>query len=80
MRTTLSQQKFLDSEAAVQIREQLIKMMEDPKFNTTSTYAATREELLSFVEKHMTYLSDHPKLNPEDYMRNLRLMTRLKQK
>lgn len=78
MRTTLSQQKFLDSEAAVVIREQLERMVEDQAFNTTSTYAATREDNMPFVEKHMTYLSDHPKLNPQHYVANLRLMTRLK--
>ncbi|MDL2341931.1 MAG: hypothetical protein QFB87_02555 [Patescibacteria group bacterium] len=78
MRTTLSQQKFLDSETAIDIRSRLMAMMADPLFNTTATYAATREDMMTFVEKHMTYLSDHPKLNPEDYLRNLRLMTRLK--
>lgn len=78
MRTTLSQQKFLDSDVAVAIREQLEKMLADGAFNTTSSYAATREDNMPFVEKHMNYLSDHPKLNPQHYVANLRLMTRIK--
>lgn len=78
MRTTLSQQKFLDSEDAVLIHEQLLAMMQDTAFNTTATYAATREDELPFDEKHMTYLSDHPKLNPQHYMQNLRLKTRIR--
>lgn len=78
MRTTLSQQKFLDSEAAILIHEQLIQMMSDKTFNTSSTYAASREDSLPFDEKHMNYLSDHPKLNPQHYVANLRLMTRIK--
>ena len=78
MRTTLSQQKFLDSEDAVAIREQLLAMMQDTAFNTCPTYAATREDQLPFDEKHMTYLSDHPKLNPQHYMQNLRLKTRIR--
>ena len=78
MRITLSQQKFLDSNDAVIIREQLLTMMQDKAFNTSSTYAATREDALPFDEKHMTYLSDHPKLDPQQYMQNLRLKTRLR--
>ncbi|MBC7708225.1 hypothetical protein H7Y63_03310 [Polaromonas sp.] len=78
MRTTLSQQKFLDSDVAAQIHTQLKTMMGDKTFNTTSTYAATREDQLPFDEKHMNYLSDHPKLNPLHYIANLRLMTRIK--
>ncbi len=78
MRVTLSQQKFLDSEAATLIHEQLVQMMNDKTFNTSSTYAATRENNLPFDEKHMNYLSDHPKLNPDHCVANLRLMTRIK--
>ena len=78
MRTTLSQQKFLDSEAAIHIREQLENMVTNIAFNTTSTYAATMDHNLPFVDKHMNYLSDHPKLNPDHYVANLRLMTRIK--
>ena len=78
MRITLSQQKFLDSDDAAVIREQLVTMMGDKTFNTSATYAATRDDALPFDEKHMTYLSDHPKLNPQQYMQNLRLKTRLR--
>lgn len=77
MRTTLSQQKFLDSDVAVTVRAQLERMLEDPAFNTCSTYAALAEDT-PFVEKHMNYLSDHPKLDPQHYVANLRLMTRIK--
>ena len=78
MRTTLSQQKFLDSAEAVTIHAQLLDMMNDKAFNTTSTFSTTREDDMPFDQKHMTYLSDRPKLNPQHYLANLRLMTRLK--
>jgi hypothetical protein len=78
MRTTISQQKFLDSAEAADIRKILEQMMEDEKFNTDSTYAAGSDENMSFVDKHMKYLSEHPKLNPQYYLRNIRLMTRKK--
>jgi hypothetical protein len=78
MRTTVSQQKFLDSEEAAQIRSALEKMVFDPLFNTKAQYTAGTNNSWTFVEKHMQYLSEHPKLNPQHYLSNLRLMTRVK--
>lgn len=77
MRTTLSQQKFLDSEEAASVRQALQSMVDDPCFNTELPYTANPENTRSFVEKHMTYLSLHPKLNSQHYLSNLRLMTRI---
>lgn len=78
MRTTLSQQKFLDSEEAASVRLSLQSMVADPCFNTELPYTANPDNKQSFVDKHMTYLSQHPKLNPQHYLSNLRLMTRIK--
>lgn len=78
MRTTLSQQKFLDSEVAANIRKSLERMLNDVTFNTASTYSSTMEERLSFIDTHMKYLSEHPKLDPEHYLSNLRLKTRVR--
>ncbi|MDL2362792.1 MAG: hypothetical protein QFB86_00210 [Patescibacteria group bacterium] len=78
IRTTISQQKFLDSSEAIEIRKTLENMMLDDAFNTDSTYAAGSDENMSFVDKHMKYLSEHPKLNPQHYVSNIRLMTRKK--
>jgi hypothetical protein len=70
MRPTISQMKFLDSAEAAQIKSTLERMQADPQF-CTEDYNNT-----PFVEMHMTYLSDHPKLNPQHYLSNLRLKTR----
>lgn len=78
MRTTISQQKFLDSAEAAAIRKTLEDMMADDRFNTGSTYDAGNVEDMLFVDKHMKYLSEHPKLNPQHYISNVRLMTRKK--
>ena len=78
MRTTLSQQKFLDSDVAAAARKELQRMVDDTGYNTLSVYAANLDHNLPFVEKHMKYLSDHPKLNPDHYLANLRLMTKIK--
>lgn len=78
MRTvTLSQRKFFSSDEAASVRESLQSMVDDPCFNTELPYTANPENTRSFVEKHMTYLSLHPKVNPQHYLSNLRLMTRI---
>lgn len=73
-------QKFLDSEEADLIRQDLIKMMKDRSFNTKATYspAAIDGETMLFVDKHMNYLSKHANLAPDQYLSNLRLMTRVR--
>lgn len=68
--------QFLASEEAQVIREQLKAMTLDPNYHTASFYTPMQEENLSFVEKHMAYLSDHPKLKTTEYMSNLRLKTK----
>jgi hypothetical protein len=78
MSNPLSVQKFLASDTAKIAREDLMKMMDDPGFNTTSTYSPSSEERMLFVDKHMKYLGQHPNLNPQHYLSNLRLMTRIK--
>ena len=77
LRVTISQQKFLDSDEAEDLREALKLMVTDKSYNTEVTYSAGSGHTIEFVEKHMKYLSDHPKLNPDHYLSNLRLMTRL---
>ena len=67
---------FLVSEDASLIREELEKMVTDPQYNTRSFYTPTQDENLTFVEKHINYLSNHPKLKASEYLANLRLMTK----
>jgi len=77
-RITTKQQTFLDSEVAAVARKELKRMEADPLFNTRSLFTPMQNQALSFVDRHMKYLSEHPKLNPSQYLTNLRLMTRLK--
>ena len=73
---------FIDSPEGIAIRRQLEKMETDALYNTSSSYSAKTEiyadNLIPFVDKHMNYLTSHPSLNPDIYLSNLRLMTRLK--
>jgi len=78
MPESLSVRNFLKSEAAQSIREELIKMVNDPAFNTNSTYSPTSEgSSMLFVDKHLNYLSKHLNLDPQQYLSNLRLKARL---
>lgn len=75
---------FVDSEEGHEIKQALCLMAEDSAYITESSYNAN--ELLypghdmSFVEKHMHYLSVHQNVNPQQYLSNLRLMTRARNK
>jgi hypothetical protein len=77
-RITTKQKEFLDSDIAAEARKELKRMDGDPLYNTRSLFTPMQNQALSFVDRHMKYLSEHPKLNPTQYLTNLRLMTRLK--
>jgi hypothetical protein len=68
--------QFLASEDAIMVRRELEAMVQNPLYHTTSFYTPSQEENMSFVDKHMAYLSDHPKLNVHEYLSNLRLKTK----
>jgi hypothetical protein len=57
-------------------------MVIDPKMITESSFRANAmlwpNNKISFVEAHLMYLKNHPALNPEHYLSNLRLMIRKK--
>lgn len=72
------QQTFINSEAAVELREELMAMENDPTFITDSTYVPTIKGEMSFCDKHFAYMSMHQDIQPRDYMNNLRLKTRIR--
>ena len=62
-----------------EVREQLMAMERNPLLNTKATSYSANAALypdgnMPFVEKHWAYLMDHPKVNPAQYLSNLRLM------
>lgn len=58
----------------------LKKLEADPAFVTTPAYRANTSlfpnNSISFIDAHLTYLKLHPKLDPNHYLANLRLITR----
>lgn len=78
MNTTVAIQKYLDSEAAQSVYKELKAMEESPNYKTVDSYSPSSDIPLTFVEKHMRYLSLHQKLNHQQYISNLKLMTKIK--
>ena len=63
------------------VRNELQQMMLNGSYNTESSYTPCSvthpDGLISFVDRHMRYLGNHPKLDASKYIANLRLMTRV---
>jgi hypothetical protein len=64
-----------------EIDEVLGAMEQDSAYKTPPGYA--REDissikLMTFKEKHLAYLKSHPKINPENYLSNLRAMIKIR--
>lgn len=73
---------YLNSDRGTIIADKLRLMVRDSSFNTGSYYTANTEDYpghrIPFVDKHLRYLNEHQNINPEQYLANLRLMTRIR--
>lgn len=82
MHTLKKRVSFYDSEEGLQIKEILQTMSHDRLYNTESSYSADTssypDNVIPFVDKHMAYLNTHPSIDPNQYIANLRLMTRIR--
>lgn len=76
MVATTKTKDFLASQEAADIRKELSRMMNDPNYNTPSTYSVAAKGDILFVDKHMNYLSLHLSVDPAQYLSNLRLKTK----
>jgi hypothetical protein len=82
MSTVKKRVNFFESQEGLQIADTLKDMALDTAYNTDSSYSANSElypdNLIPFVAKHMSYLNAHPSTDPQHYISNLRLMTRVR--
>lgn len=82
MSTLKKRISFFDSAEGLAIKQTLQGMTIDSVYNTVSSYSANTDlhpdNLISFTEKHMQYLNKHPSVDPERYISNLRLMTKIR--
>lgn len=69
---------FMDSDA---IHDILDSMESDSSLDTKSRPSKgviSSADLLSFRELHLLYLKEHPKVNPEHYLSNLKAMIKIR--
>ena len=73
---------FDDSQEGILARNELTAMAVSDNYTTKSSYAANTllypNNVMSFVDKHMSYLRDHSTVDPRQYVSNLKLMTKIK--
>jgi hypothetical protein len=70
--------EFLDETAVNQL---LLEMEEDELLNTKSSYVNDGPDgtrLVTFYEKHSTWIKMHPKISPQNYLANIRTMIRIR--
>ncbi len=72
-------QVFLESPEGIAAYQELLKMVDDVNYNTTSTFSPSAEDgNLAFIDKHMNYLCAHLNVNTVHYLSNLRLITKVR--
>lgn len=67
---------FTESEEGKLLRQTLTEMTQNKQYNTRTTYSTNDANGLSFVDKHMRYMSQYPNLNYAQYVSNLKLITK----
>lgn len=82
MPTIKKRADFYTSEEGQLVATELGTMVSDSVYMTTPTYSANStlypDNVITFVEKHMKFLSEHQEVNISQYMSNLRLMSRIR--
>lgn len=73
---------FFDTQEGKDFKTELQHMVADRFYSTVTTYSPNTirypNNLISFVDKHMNYISANPQLDSTMYLANLRLMTRIR--
>lgn len=73
---------FNTSAAGIMAAQVLTLMDSDDAYLTEPSFSADSEKyndnLIPFVDKHLTYLQNNPATNPQHYLSNLKLKTRIK--
>jgi hypothetical protein len=77
-----SRAAFFDTEEGEKIKQELQQMADSSLYNTEASYSINSslypDNLIPFVDKHMNYLINHPSLDANKYVANIRLMTRVR--
>lgn len=73
---------LFDEQAHERFVKTLNDMVGDDRFHTEVSYSANTalypDHVIPFIDKHVAYMRAHPTINPDHYLSNLRLMTRVR--
>jgi hypothetical protein len=69
---------FFESDEGKTLRKELVMMTESKQYKTLSMYSTIDIDGQSFVDKHMRYMSQFPAMNRDQYVSNLKLMTKIR--
>ncbi len=82
MSTYKKRPDFFTTPEGVRFKHALEQMVADKTCNTRSSFSTNTElypdHNIPFVNKHMEYIRNHPSVNPNHYLANLRLMIRVR--
>lgn len=72
---------FYTSDEGNDTKKLLESMIESNEYNTDPTYTVNvqyPDHYLPFIDKHMSFLANHPNVEIRDYLSSLRLMSRIR--
>lgn len=69
-------ESFSKSAEGIHVRKELVKMVKSKLYHTASTFSVLDPRGISFVDRQMHYMSQYPTMNYDQYMSNLKIMTR----
>ena len=74
----LTSEEFLKTDAGTHAVSELQRMLNSSVYSTQSSYDASADCPLAFIDRHINYLAKHPYVSPVVYITNLRVMTKLR--
>ena len=82
MATLKKRSDFVDTEEGREIMLELQQMTSSSQYTTASAYSPNSllhpDNRISFEDKHMDYIINHPALDARVYLANIKLMTRVR--
>lgn len=72
-----AKQVFFKSDKGIELRKQLIAMTKDSMYNTRLQGLIDCPDEERFIEKHMSYMGNFPRMDHYQYVSNLKLKTKI---
>lgn len=82
MATQKTRKDFIETQEGKGVKQILQQMVGDSTYNTAPSYSTNDQlypdNLIPFVDRHMSYLISHPTVEASKYLANIKLMTRVR--